>query len=198
MLACVPLDDSVAFKDVSDLCGVPEAQLCRITRLMATVGFLHEPRLGHIAHSPLSAQFVTDPPLLDAAMFLSGAAAPTALKMPLVTKQFVTSSRADQSAYSATIDGGIPLASEFELRPRLQRQFDNYLSCITGDDRTGIRDVLMQVDWSSLCDATVVDVSRLVHFPCTIGPEPRPSESYEAPPETPPETSDANHHTHRK
>jgi hypothetical protein len=59
------------------------------------------------------------------------------------------------------------------LRPRLQRQFDNYLSCIAGDDRTGIRDVLMQVDWGSLGDATVVDVRHLIHFP-SVGPEPRP------------------------
>jgi hypothetical protein len=173
VLACVPLDESVPFKDVSDLCGIPEAQLCRVTRLMATSGFFHEPRLGHIAHSPLSAQFVTNPALLDAVMFLSETAAPTALKMPLATKQFVTSRPADQSAYAAAVDTGNPLASEFELRPRLQRQYDNYLSCITGDDQTGIRDVLMKVDWGSLGDATVVDVSRLVHFP-SVGPEPRP------------------------
>lgn len=159
MLACVPLDDSALLKDVADICGVPEAQLCRVTRLMATAGFLWEPRPGHVAHTPLSAQFVTEPALLDAAMFLSGTAAPAALKMPLATKQFAASGRVDHSAYTAAFDTDVPIAAVFEVQPRLQRQFANYLSCATSDDQTDIRDVLMQVDWAGLGDATVVDVS---------------------------------------
>lgn len=159
MLACVPLDDPVAFKDVADICGVPEGQLCRVTRLMATAGFLREARPGHIAHSPLSAQFVTEPGLLDAALFLSGTAAPAALKMPLATRRFPASDRADQCAYAAAFDTDVPLASVFELRPRLQRQFATYLAFVTSDDQAGVRDVLMRVDWASLGSATVVDVS---------------------------------------
>lgn len=159
MLACVPLDDSVAFSDVADICGVPEGHLCRVTRLMATAGFLREPRPGHIAHSPVSAQFVTEPALLDAAMFLAGTAAPAALKMPLATRQFAASERADQSAYAAAFDTGIPLANVFELQPRLQRQFATFLSFTTSDDQANVRDILMRVDWASLGHATVVDVS---------------------------------------
>ncbi len=164
MLACVPLDDPVAFKDVADICGVPEAQLCRVTRLMATAGFLREARPGHIAHSPLSAQFVTEPGLLDAALFLSGTAAPAALKMPLATRRFPASDRADQCAYAAAFDTDVPLASVFELRPRLQRQFATYLAFVTSDDQAGVRDVLMRVDWAGLGSATVVDVSTLSCF----------------------------------
>ena len=159
VLACVPLDDTVAFRDVADICGVPEDQLCRVTRLMATAGFLREPRAGHVGHSPLSAQFVTEPALLDAAMFLAGTAAPAALKMPLATRRFATSDRADQSAYAAAFDTTVPLASVFELQPRLQRQFDTFLSFVTSDDAAGVRDVVMRVDWASLGNATVVDVS---------------------------------------
>lgn len=187
MLACVPLDDPVPFKDVADICGISVSQLCRVTRLMATAGFLQEPRPGQIAHSPLSAGFVTEPALLDAAMFLSGTAAPTSLKMPLATKQFAASGRADQSAYAAAFDTNISLATVFERQPRLQRQFDTYFSCITGDDQTGIRKVLMQVDWGSLGDATVVDVSYYPaqHLTTPLTPEPRPpSRTYDPPPET--------------
>ncbi|KAK4234866.1 hypothetical protein C8A03DRAFT_46877 [Achaetomium macrosporum] len=158
VLACVPLDDSVPFRDVADICGVPESQLRRVTRLMATAGFLQEPRPGHMAHSPLSAQFVTEPALLDAALFLAETVAPAALKMPLSTKQFAGSDRADQSAYTLAFDTEIPLASVFELRPRLQRQFNTYLSFVTNDDHASVRDVLVRVDWASLGNATVVDV----------------------------------------
>ncbi|KAL2128591.1 hypothetical protein VTI74DRAFT_8958 [Chaetomium olivicolor] len=165
VLACVPLDDSVPFKDVADICGVPEAQLCRVTRLMATAGFLQEPRPGHIAHSALSAQFVTEPALLDAALFLSEIAAPAALKMPLATKKFGASDRPDQSAYALAFDTDVPLSSVFQLRPRLQRQFATYLSFVTSDDQANIRDVLMRIDWASLGNATVVDVGA--HSPAS-------------------------------
>ncbi|KAK3302938.1 uncharacterized protein B0T15DRAFT_486492 [Chaetomium strumarium] len=160
VLACVPLDDSVPFKDVADICGVPESQLCRVTRLMATAGFLREPCPGHIAHSPLSAQFVTEPAVLDAALFLSETAAPAALKMPLATKQFAgsESDRADQSAYAAAFGTDIPFASLFELRPRLQRQFNTYLTFVANDDEASAQEVLMRVDWASLGSITVVDV----------------------------------------
>lgn len=158
VLACIPLDDAVPFKDVADICGVPECQLFRVSRLMITSGFLQEPQQGHVAHSPLSAQFVTEPALLDAVMFLSGTAAPASLKMATATRQYGASDRTDQSAYTVAFDTGVPLASVFELQPRLQRQFGTYLESVTNGDQAGTRDVLMRVDWGSLGNATVVDV----------------------------------------
>lgn len=166
MLACIPLDDAVPFKDVADICGVPEGQLFRVSRLMITSGFLQEPQQGHVAHSPLSAQFVTEPALLDAVMFLSGTAAPASLKMATATRQYGASDRTDQSAYTVAFDTGVPLASVFELQPRLQRQFGTYLESVTNGDQAGTRDVLMRVDWGSLGNATVVDVSYLT--PATL------------------------------
>lgn len=158
VLACIPLDDAVPFKDVADICGVPEGQLFRVSRLMITSGFLQEPQQGHVAHSPLSAQFVTEPALLDAVMFLSGTAAPASLKMATATRQYGASDRTDQSAYTVAFDTGVPIASVFELQPRLQRQFGTYLESVTNGDQAGTRDVLMRVDWGSLGNATVVDV----------------------------------------
>ncbi|KAK4646100.1 hypothetical protein QC761_207350 [Podospora bellae-mahoneyi] len=125
---------------------------------MITSGFLQEPQQGHVAHSPLSAQFVTEPALLDAVMFLSGTAAPASLKMATATRQYGASDRTDQSAYTVAFDTGVPLASVFELQPRLQRQFGTYLESVTNGDQAGTRDVLMRVDWGSLGNATVVDV----------------------------------------
>jgi hypothetical protein len=97
-------------------------------------------------------------------MFLSETAAPAALKMSLATKQFGGSDRADQSAYAAAFGTDIPLASVFELRPRLQRQFNTYLSFVANDDEASARDVLMRVDWASLGKADVVDVSTWSNY----------------------------------
>jgi hypothetical protein len=159
VLACIPLDGSVPFKDVADISGVPEAQLCRVARMMATAGFLQEPRPGQVAHSPMSAQFVTHPALLDAAMFMSETVAPAALKMSTATKEFAGSDRPDQSAYNVAFERSITLAGCFEQRPKLQRQFAAYLSYGTGDEDAGVQDVLMRLDWRSLGNATIVDVS---------------------------------------
>lgn len=159
MLACIPLEGSVPFKDVADISGVPEAQLCRVARMAATAGFLHEPRPGQVAHSPLSAQFVTHPALLDAAMFMSETGAPAALKMSSATKQFSGSDRPERSAFNVAFDTSMTFAGCAEQRPKLQRQFAASLSCSTSDEDAGVLDVLTRLDWRSLGNATVVEVS---------------------------------------
>ncbi|KAK9781104.1 hypothetical protein SCAR479_04925 [Seiridium cardinale] len=158
VLACIPLDISVPFADVAEISGVPESQLRRVARLMATVGFLEEPQLGQIGHSLLSAQFVTQPALLDAAIFLSGTVAPAALKMPEATRQFGASNRPDDSAYAAVLNSKVPVSSIFQLQPKLQRQFSTYLAHGLGDSEAAVLDVLMNMDWLALGNATVVDV----------------------------------------
>lgn len=75
------MTSSVRIKDVAELSGAPEAQLCRVIRLMATVGFLCEPQPDHVAHTPLSASFVSRPSFHDAAMFLSESIVPAGLQM---------------------------------------------------------------------------------------------------------------------
>lgn len=159
MLACIPLEGSVPFKDVADISGVPEAQLCRVARMAITAGFLHEPRPGHVAHSSLSAQFVTHPALLDAAMFMSETGAPAALKMSSATKQFAGSDRPERSAFNVAFDTSMTFAGWAEQRPKLQRQFAASQSCSTNDEDAGVLDVLTRLDWRSLGNATVVEVS---------------------------------------
>jgi hypothetical protein len=90
---------------------------------MVLTGFLREPRPDHLAHSPLSAQFVIDPTL-----FLSGTIALAALEMSPVTKQFPGSGRAERSASAAAPGTDTPFTSKLELwlHVRLQHQFDAY------------------------------------------------------------------------
>ena len=94
----------MSIKDVADLSGVPEAQLARIIRLTATAGFLNEPQPTLVAHSTLSAPFVTNPSYLDAAMFLAESAAPAALEMAATTQRFGESNRPNESAYNVALN----------------------------------------------------------------------------------------------
>lgn len=173
VLACIPLSGSVPFKDVADLAGVPDTQLCRIVRMTATAGFLYKPEPGHVAHSALSAPFVTKPSFLDAAMFLSEIAAPTALQMAVATQRFGHSQRPDQSAYNVAFNTSATFASACDQRSKLQQQWPAYLRYGTGDVDASVTDILTCLDWLSLGNVSVVEVSLLtlhgrVFFLCEV------------------------------
>ncbi|KAL4865136.1 hypothetical protein BDV12DRAFT_155318 [Aspergillus spectabilis] len=160
VLACIPLDGSVAFDEVADISNVPVDQLQRVVRLMTTVGFLCEPTSGHIAHTPLSASFVMEPDLLDATLFLAQVAVPAALKMPRSISQFASHDRGLPWTTLAQPESRIPAIGEsFDpAQPKLQRQFAAYLAYGILNEASAIDGVLKLVDWEGLGVATVVDV----------------------------------------
>lgn len=168
MLACIPLSGSVPFKDVADLAGVTETQICRVVRMTATAGFLHEPQPGHVAHSNMSAPFVTKPSFLDAAMFVSEIAAPTALQMAVATQRFGHSQRPNECAYNLAFNTPTTFASACEGQSRLQRQWPAYLRYGTGDVDASITDILTRLDWPSLGNTSVVEVSLLTSIPASL------------------------------
>lgn len=132
VLAFLPLgsETGLPIKDVAELADVPEAQLCRVVRLMAMDGFLCEPQPGYMAHTALSASFVQRPVQLDAAMFLAETATPTALQMAQ-TRRTTTEQ---------------PPAVDWTSK-RTQRLWASYLGAVGGADDAHI---LGQIDWASL------------------------------------------------
>ncbi|KAF2234845.1 O-methyltransferase family protein [Viridothelium virens] len=157
VLACIPLSGSIPAKEVADLAGVPETQLCRVVRMTATAGFLHEHRPGHIAHTVLSAPFVTNLGFLDATMFLAETVAPTALQMVSSTQRNKNSESTNDSAYSITFNTPQPFQMACVERTRLQRQWSAYQRCV-GDMDDSITELLSRLNWRSLGSATIVDV----------------------------------------
>ncbi|KAF2464733.1 uncharacterized protein BDR25DRAFT_296310 [Lindgomyces ingoldianus] len=151
VLACIPLDGSISIEEIADLASVPETQLGRVVRMMATAGFLHEPHPGHIAHTSLSAPFVTNLAFLDAAMFLAETAAPTALHMPAATQR-----QGRQSAYSLAFPGSQPFPSACVERTKLQRQWSAYRRCV-GDVDDSATELIGRLKWRSLGNACIVD-----------------------------------------
>lgn len=123
VLACIPLRESASTRDIADLVGVPEAQLSRIIRMTATCGFLREPEPGKVAHSPLSADFLTNPSLLDAVVFLANTAAPAALHMPDCTQRFRDSRAPSETAYNVASNSAVLFNAACEQRPQLRRQW---------------------------------------------------------------------------
>ncbi|KXG53335.1 uncharacterized protein PGRI_003850 [Penicillium griseofulvum] len=142
VLACIPLSHSVPFEDVAELAGIPESHLRRVVRMVATTGFLHEPEPGHVAHSTLSAHFVTRPSYLDAAMFLAEMAAPAALQMPATSRDPVSAS--------------LLMTTASAQQPKVQRQSSAYLQYGLGHTDVNALEPLDQFDWAGLGGATVV------------------------------------------
>jgi hypothetical protein len=159
ILACIPLAGSVPIKDLVDLAGVPEPQLCRIIRLTATSGFLHEPQPGYVAHTPLSMPFVTNPAYLDAAMFLAESAAPSALQMVYATQRFGDSSRPNESAYNLALNTLKPFHIARQELPKLNRQWGAYIHNSGGlHAASNVADILIQLNWSKVSNACIVEV----------------------------------------
>ena len=183
VLACIPLSGSVPTKDVAELAGVPEGTLCRIVRMTATAGFLCEPQSGHVAHTPLSSPFVVKPSYLDAAMFLAETAAPTALRMSAATQRHGSSERPSETAYTVAFNTSQTFQSACEQRLKLQRQWPAFLRC-AGDVDDGLAELLGRLDWHSLGNACIVEVSVPVH-PENERPANNPRSTLNLP-ETPP------------
>ncbi|KAI1318224.1 hypothetical protein F5Y16DRAFT_406384 [Xylariaceae sp. FL0255] len=161
VLAFIPLIGSVATRDVADLSGTPEAQLTRVIHMMSTAGFLQQPQPGHVGHTALSTSFVKNPSLLDASLFLSETAGPSALQMSAATQRFGMSDRMDETAYNIAFSDPAAFANVYMQRPRLQRQWRAYLRYAGGDFETDLLDVLCRYNWDSLDNATVVEVGSI-------------------------------------
>ncbi|KAL4876807.1 hypothetical protein BJY04DRAFT_138619 [Aspergillus karnatakaensis] len=147
VLACIPLDGTATFDEVAGISNVAVGQLQRVVRLMATADFLAEPTSGQIAHTPLSASFVTEPDLLDAGLFLAQTAGPAALRMSM-----------SQSITEPTLHDRRWPSVGVEAQPKAQRQLAAYLRYAILDEASAIDDVLQKIEWGNLGATTVVDV----------------------------------------
>lgn len=174
MLACIPPSgEAIGTNDLADLASVPEVQLRRVVRLLATAGFLvleeqQRPeglvgtRQAQVAHTRLSASFVTDFSNLDAIMFLSGTAVQAALRMPEATQRQL-------SGFSLTSTPlGLDFGTACKQQPSLRRQWNAYLGCLKDPNRI-IADLLDRLDWASLGRALVVEVSCDSYNPTCTG-----------------------------
>ncbi|KIA75338.1 hypothetical protein HK57_00217 [Aspergillus ustus] len=160
ILACIPPDGNMTMTDLADLAGVPEPQLARIIRLMSTSGFLNEPLPNHVSHTPISAEFISNQPLLDATAFLTHIVAPTALQMAPATHRFGSSQTASHTAYNLAMDTAQPFGVAIHERPKWGRQWAAYLHRAGGlRQESEIVNMLAQLKWANIGNALIVEVN---------------------------------------
>ena len=166
VIAFVPLSGSISIEGLADLADVPELILSRVVRMIATAEFLQELQAGFVAHTSLSASFMTELFYFDAVMFLANNVAPSALDLTSVLQKLVKtvppSSRKNViSSPTSALDSDRSFASACANNPQLSRQWSAYQNNMpASDDR--LASLLSQLNWQSLGESTLVHVSGLV------------------------------------
>jgi hypothetical protein len=132
--------------------------------MTATAGFLREPCAGHVAHTTISAQFLSQTSYRDATMFLAEHAAPAALQMASRTRQLqgsehlVDNPKAKDALTSS--HGRRTFQQVRERGPKFERQWAAYLKHTGGENHIpngDVTEVLTRLDWSNLGSACVVE-----------------------------------------
>lgn len=154
--AYVPLSDSISLDELAELADVPEHTLSRVVRMTATAGFLHEPQLGCVAHTPLSLAFTNELLYFDAAMFLANRVAPSALDLtPFEHKQ--DHGGLNGSSNMVGSQSAQTFASHRAKEPQLNRQWLAYCHSV-GSVQKDLATLINLLNWQSLGDASVVHV----------------------------------------
>lgn len=134
--------------------------------MTATAGFLHEPDIGYVAHTPLSASFTTELSYFDAAMFLANNVAPSALNLTMATRKLdevlqpFSSRNVVSNADILGVNSPHSFASACAEGPQLSRQWSAYCGSVAVSDDT-LTSLFNQLNWQGLGEATIVHVSDL-------------------------------------
>jgi len=164
VLACIPLGDSVAVRDLGELLGIPEAHLDSVIGMMTAAGFLSQPQPHHVAHTALSAAFLSDLSLCDAARFLGECVVPAALHMAEMSRRHAGPHTPHQSSHETAFSLALttPSVSQpvWDRDSKLRRQWLAFLTHACGVHDLASSDILARFDWFNLGNACIVEVSQ--------------------------------------
>ncbi|TVY85233.1 O-methyltransferase aurJ, partial [Lachnellula suecica] len=158
ILSFLPLEGSVPYSELATIASVPLTQLKRISRMAILSNFLQEPKPNELAHSNVSALLVTNPGLLDWALFMAEATATGAAKLVEATERWGTTEAKNQTAFNIARDTELPFFDYLAQTPELRKKFAMYMKNVTVSEGTKIDHLVNGFDWASLGEATVVDV----------------------------------------
>jgi 6-hydroxytryprostatin B O-methyltransferase len=123
-----------------------------------TSGLLSEPEPGRVAHSAVSALFLTNPNFLLWAEFMTECSAPTAARFADATQKWPGSANKTETAYNIAFDTDLPFFDHLATVPKRTEQFAGYMKSVTSSEGTDLKHLVSGYDWASLGKATVVDV----------------------------------------
>jgi 6-hydroxytryprostatin B O-methyltransferase len=163
-LSQIPLPPgSISYATLAAEVHVPEAMLRSIARMAMTAGILFEKTDGSLCHNALSTPFVQDPHMRVQLKHFCTATVPIMAGMVKATENWGDTRQPNETAYNVANGTDLPFFAHLKANPTLQKKFEDYMKS-RAVSHTGSRAeyLLEAIDWSSLGDARVVDVSQPV------------------------------------
>lgn len=121
-------------------------------------GFLREPWAGELAHTAKSALLVTNPAMLDWALFMAESTSKGAAHLVDATEKYGASESKTETAFNIACNTDLPYFDYLAQTPSLRKKFAAYMKNVTQGEGTKIGHLVNGFEWASLGDGTVVDV----------------------------------------
>jgi 6-hydroxytryprostatin B O-methyltransferase len=155
--------DSISYKDLAKLAGVPERTLQSVARMAMTAGFLCEKVIGQVSHTPLSASFATRPDLYSWMMYMANRTVPTMAKFVEATERWGDTTKKNETAYNLAMDTELTFFEHINSQSELNEEFGAYMkSQASSKSGTNVQFLLQGFDWAGLGEATIVDVCNMI------------------------------------
>lgn len=154
----VGTDVSVAYEDIAKESNVSPRRLKSVARMAMTGGILAEDESQRVKHSRISAQLVTEPGLLDWALFMTRYSAPTALAFTKATERWGDTKEHNRTAYNVAFDTPLAFFDHVSQSEEMTQHFADYMRGLGRSSGLVMEHLLSGYDWASLGSAHVVDV----------------------------------------
>ena len=159
MLAHIPLTGGIEYAQLASLANIPKAQLIGVSRMAMLNGFLSEPQVGQVAHSPISALLVKNPSYMNWARWMVNYSVPTAYKLYEATKRWGTTEAKNETAFNLAMGTDRPFFDLLRTDLEMNTMFSGYMRIVTSSEGASLNHLVRGFDWASLPDgATIVDV----------------------------------------
>ncbi|KAK5400815.1 hypothetical protein LTR06_011236 [Exophiala xenobiotica] len=113
-----------------------------------------------LGHSPLSAQFATNPLHLKTALFHTEVAAPIALRMTEMTCQYNASEKHYETAHNIALGTDLPFFPYLSQNPSIAARLQAGVKFLGGAEGTHTEHLVEMFDWAAFGEAKVVDQSH--------------------------------------
>ncbi|TAQ84671.1 hypothetical protein B7494_g7015 [Chlorociboria aeruginascens] len=160
ILSFIPLHGSVPYSELATVASVPEMQLKSIARMAMLSNFLVEPIPGEIAHNATSTLLVTNPGLLDWALYLAEVSVPSASRIAEATERWGATEKKNETPFNIVRDTDMPFLDYVGKSPELSEQYAAHVKHTSLDEGTIVKHLSSGFDWGSLGEATIVDICR--------------------------------------
>ncbi|KAI7972817.1 hypothetical protein EIK77_003963 [Talaromyces pinophilus] len=160
ILQHIPLgtDVSVAYEDIAKAANVSSRRLKSVARMAMTGGILAEDESQRVKHSRISAQIVSEPALLDWALFITRYSAPTALAFARATERWGDSKDKNETAYNLAFNTPMAFFDHVSQSEEMTQHFAGYMRGQGRSSGLAVEHLITGYDWARLGPAHLRDI----------------------------------------